>query len=99
MVPGDRKGEGAMAETLYGDRQQADVQLDRPAPGALPPVLARAAKARSLGLAASLRTALEERRGFVLLPFAAIAGLVVAANLPVEPQASLLIAVAALPAL
>ena len=32
------------------------------------------------------------KRGFVLLPFANIAGLIVAANLPLEPQTSLLAA-------
>jgi competence protein ComEC len=35
--------------------------------------------------------ALEERRGFVLLPFAAIGGLIVAASVPVEPQIALLV--------
>jgi len=88
-----------MAETLYGDRPEAEARPDRPAPIALPPELARAARARSPGLLGSFRAALDERRGFVLLPFAAIVGLMVEASLPVEPQASLLTAVAVLLAL
>ena len=79
-----------MAETLYGERQEAGERRDAPLPVVVPPRPA-AAKVRA-GLLASARLALEERRGFVLLPFAAIAGLIVEANLPVEPQATLLVA-------
>lgn len=80
-----------MAETLFGDGRQERAQLERLTPVALPPLLARAVKARPPGIAASLHAAFEERRGFVLLPFAAIAGLALAACLPMEPQASWLI--------
>ncbi|MEP7240395.1 MAG: ComEC/Rec2 family competence protein [Devosia sp.] len=47
------------------------------------------------GLARSLEEALEGRRLFILLPFGMVAGVVGAANLPVAPQAAVLIAGAA----
>ncbi len=77
-----------MAETLYGARHTG-APPEPTVPVILPPRTART-KARSTGLADSARVALEERRGFVLLPFAAIAGLVVAASVPQEPAVSLL---------
>lgn len=88
-----------MAETLYGDRQEAGARLDPPAPVALPPVPAGRVRARSTGFVTSARAAFEDRRLFVLLPFAAIAGLIAAASLPTEPQVALLVAVAVLLAL
>ncbi|MEO7223420.1 MAG: hypothetical protein ABIY37_13195, partial [Devosia sp.] len=88
-----------MTETLYNDRQDAGTRLDPPAPVAIPPVRLAEAKARSAGLVQSALCALEERRGFVLLPFAAIGGLMVAANMPTEPQVSLLVTGAVLLAL
>ena len=80
-----------MAETLYGARDTG-APTEPQVPVILPPRAVRT-KARSAGLLASLREALAERRGFVLLPFAAIAGLVAAANLPTAPEPALLIAV------
>ena len=43
------------------------------------------------GLAGSLRAALDERRWFVVLPFAMIAGVIGAAVLPTEPNVALLV--------
>ena len=76
-----------MAETLYGARD-IGAPPEPQTPVILPPRAVRT-KARSTGFVVSLRTALDERRGFVLLPFATIAGLIVAANLPTEPQVTL----------
>src|SRR5690349_2840676 len=85
-----------MAETLYGDRQDAGARVDPPAPRPLLPMQAGRAKPRPAGLLASVRAALDDRRGFVLLPFGMIGGLMVAASLPNEPQVSLLAAGAVL---
>ena len=58
-----------MAETLYGDRQDAGARVDPLAPRPLLPMQAGRAKPRPAGLLASVRAALDDRRGFVLLPF------------------------------
>ncbi len=86
MVFGDRKGRGLMAETLEIGAADARPERRNPVPRAplLRPVWFRKRVAR--GFVASLTRALDERRFFVLLPFAMIAGLVVSFELPVEPQ-------------
>ena len=80
-----------MAETLEGTRQETDAPPEPPVPVTLPPHTDRT-QTRSGGIAGSLRLALAERRGFVLLPFAMIGGLMAAVNLPAEPPTPLLIA-------
>ena len=79
-----------MAETLYGARDTG-APPEPQVPVILPPRAVRT-KAKSAGFTVSLRVALAERRGFVLLPFAVIGGLIAAANLPAEPAPPLLIA-------
>lgn len=74
-----------MAETLAGTVEEDDRGRDRPV---LAPPRARPAanKRARVGLMESARQALDERRAFVLLPFAMIVGLVAAASLPTEPE-------------
>jgi competence protein ComEC len=79
-----------MAETLVVTRPDDAAELE--APRRLPaPIAGPAAKQRRAGIVQSALTALGERRGFVLLPFAMIVGLVVEARLPAEPQVSVLV--------
>jgi competence protein ComEC len=75
-----------MADTLEIEDVLERPQPLRPAPPvALPPYLAPS-RPRFKGLLASAVAALEERRLFVLLPFAMIAGLIVSLQLPFEPH-------------
>lgn len=78
-----------MAETLYGERQDTGRLSDPPAGGSLQPT-ARGGRSRHVGIAASARRGLDERRGFVVLPFLAIVGLIAEAGLPLEPPPALL---------
>src|SRR3569623_1660685 len=82
MAFGDRMGRGRMAETL----QTGDLELvPRPPRPARPrPVLPYLAPStpRFKGLAASVAAALDDRRLFVLLPFAMIGGLIAGLELP-----------------
>ncbi len=77
----------------------AETTLDRPRSGSNAPLSPlhgpeATLKSRPLPLAASLASALEERRYFILLPFAAIGGLCTCAALPAEPAPALLLAAA-----
>ncbi len=81
-----------MAETLAGTVDDQFGRRDAPAPEFAPRLRPAAAKRARLGVLQSAQVALEERRGFVLLPFAMIAGLVADASLPVEPPIQVLIA-------
>ena len=75
-----------MAETLETGDILAPVRPPRPAPSvALPPYLAPPAP-RFNGLLRSAAAALDERRLFVLMPFAMIAGLIVSVELPSAPH-------------
>lgn len=96
MVLGDRKGAGgAMAETLAGTVEEDDERRGDPRPPFVPRAAAATRRPRP-GIVQSARTALEERRGFVLLPFAMIAGLVANATLPAEPSVQVLVGGAAI---
>ncbi|MBI4920194.1 MAG: ComEC/Rec2 family competence protein [Devosia nanyangense] len=75
-----------MAETLETGRIETEPRLSRPVPAALPPALRPVPATPRRGLVASATVALDERRLFVLLPFATIAGLIVSIELPSEPQ-------------
>jgi competence protein ComEC len=83
-----------MADTLAGPRFDDARPLDATGPPMVPR-LRQAARTQRASLAQSARTALDERRGFLLLPVAMIAGLLVAAALPTEPQTPVLLAGAA----
>jgi competence protein ComEC len=84
-----------MAETLVVTRPDDALVLD--APGRLSaPRVGPVSKRQRAGIVQSALAALDERRGFVLLPFAMIVGLVVEASLPAEPQLSLLVAIGVL---
>lgn len=85
-----------MAETLAAPRDDDIETPDRRVPALAP--RSRATATTRVGLVKSLAAAFGERRGFVLLPFAMIAGLVVEASLPVEPQLSVLLVGAVLAA-
>ncbi len=74
-----------MADTLEIGRISADVGLAGPA-NKLPLPASLMPKAKPRGLVASLAGALEERRLFILLPFAMIAGLIASVELPTEPH-------------
>ena len=81
-----------MAETLEIGRIVPDAAPLAPSPQSAahrPPV---APKVRAPGVLDSLRLGLEERRLFILLPFAMIAGLIVSVQLPFEPQPTALAA-------
>src|SRR3954470_12972231 len=58
----------------------------RPAPAVVMPPHLAPAKPRFKGIVASAAVALDERRLFVLLPFAMIAGLIVSIELPRAPH-------------
>ena len=82
MGAGDRKGRGLMAETLEtGDLELAPPPLRRAPSPVVSPYLAPA-KRRFKGLTGSLGSALDDRRLFVLLPFAMIGGLIAGLELP-----------------
>lgn len=83
-----------MAETLVVTRPDDATALDPPGPLLAP--RARLQAKRRTGIVQSALTALDERRGFVLLPFAMIVGLVANASLSAEPQVSVLVAGAVL---
>jgi competence protein ComEC len=87
-----------MADALAGPRHDDVRGLDAPRPP-LVPRCAQAVKRERPGLLQSAKSALDERRGFLLLPAAMIAGLLVAAALPEEPQVAVLAAGAVLIAL
>ena len=75
-----------MAETLETEDLALAPRLrPLPPPVDLSPYLARP-KPRFKGLVASASTALDERRLFVLLPFAMIGGLIASVELPSEPH-------------
>lgn len=82
MAFGDRKGRGLMADTLQIDDLDLVRQPLRPTPQR--PVLHYLAPAqpRFKSLAASTAAALDDRRFFVLLPFAMIGGLIAGLELP-----------------
>ena len=85
-----------MAEVLQAPGAEVETGLVRervPAPTLRRPGASRRA---GTGLIAAIGTAVADRRGFVLLPFAMTAGVIVSAQLPAEPQATLLGAGAAL---
>ena len=75
-----------MADTLDVGRAGTEVGFTRPAPVVLPPRHALATAPQRRGFAASIQSALDERRLFVLLPFVLIAGLIVSVDLPTEPH-------------
>src|SRR5689334_8689247 len=74
-----------MAETLAGTVDDEFVRRDAPTPTFTPRGRSAATKRTRRGLVETALSALDERRGFVLLPFAMIGGLVASACLPVEP--------------
>jgi len=75
-----------MADTLEIEDVLERPQPLRPAPSVASPPYLAPPRPRFKGLATSVADALEERRLFVLLPFAMIAGLVVSLELPFEPH-------------
>ena len=75
-----------MAETLETGRIEAGAKVSRPVLAAPSPALRPTPATPRRGLIASAATALDERRLFVLLPFATIAGLIASVELPSEPQ-------------
>ncbi|MDO8360889.1 MAG: ComEC/Rec2 family competence protein, partial [Devosia sp.] len=75
-----------MAETLETGRVEAQPRLSRPVPAEQSTRLRPVPATPRRGLIASATVALDERRLFVLLPFATIAGLIVSVDLPSEPQ-------------
>jgi competence protein ComEC len=79
-----------MSEALERVRQDETIEFEPGAPAPRFRQAISAEKPRS-GLLASLASSLDERRGFVLQPFAIIGGLVVAASLPREPELPLLL--------
>src|SRR5882724_2182367 len=84
-----------MAETLEIDGISAVPPDLRRATPARSPLQVATSRARFKGLAASVAQALEERRLFILIPFAMIAGLITSIELPAEPEPWLLAAGAA----
>src|SRR3569623_2562324 len=82
MAFGDRKGRGLMADTLQAGDLELVPRPPRPAPPR--PVLPYLAPAtpRFKRVAASVAAALDDRRLFVLLPFAMIGGLIAGLELP-----------------
>ena len=81
-----------MADTLeIGRSAEAERPPQQPPERAVRPLPMRAA-ARWPGLAASIAEALEQRRLFVLLPFAMVAGLVLSVTLPAAEPAVLAVA-------
>lgn len=86
MASGERKGRGLMAETLQTAVPVAAPEAPRArfVPRAAGP--RRTAAAHRTGLTASVAASLDERRLFILLPFAMIAGLIVSIEVPSEPH-------------
>ncbi|MEO8757448.1 MAG: hypothetical protein ABI398_06820 [Devosia sp.] len=75
-----------MTETLeIGDRSVAPLRPRIPPEPLSPPYLVPP-KQRFKGIVSSATASLDDRRLFVLLPFAMIAGLIVSLELPVEPH-------------